>query len=64
MISQGRTVTEVAEQWQVSRQTLHAWLARYDAEGLDGLPGVRVALRVGPRLVSVEYCWPSVQGVD
>ena len=37
VISKGRTVTEVAEQWQVSRQTLHAWLARYEAEGLDGL---------------------------
>lgn len=37
VISDGRTVTEVATQWKVSRQTLHAWLARYEAEGLDGL---------------------------
>ena len=37
VISDGRTVTEVAAQWKVSRQTLHAWLARYEAEGLDGL---------------------------
>ncbi len=37
VISNGRTITEVAAQWAVSRQTLHAWLARYEAEGLDGL---------------------------
>lgn len=37
VISDGRTITEVAAQWAVSRQTLHAWLARYEAEGLDGL---------------------------
>ncbi len=37
VIPDGRTVTEVAREWKVSRQTLHAWLARYEAEGLDGL---------------------------
>jgi len=37
VISDGRTIREVAAQWGVSRQTLHAWLARYEAEGLDGL---------------------------
>ena len=37
MIGDGRTVKEVAGQWSVSRQTLHAWLARYEAEGLAGL---------------------------
>jgi transposase len=37
VIKDGRTVTEVAVQWQVSRQTVHAWLAKYEAEGLDGL---------------------------
>ena len=37
VIAEGRTVTEVAAQWRVSRQTLHAWLARYEAEGLEGL---------------------------
>ena len=37
VIGEGRTVTEVAGQWRVSRQTLHAWLARYEAEGLEGL---------------------------
>jgi transposase len=37
VISDGRTITEVAAAVGVSRQTLHGWLARYEAEGLDGL---------------------------
>jgi transposase InsO family protein len=37
VIAEGRTISEVAEQWKVSRQTLHAWLARYELEGLEGL---------------------------
>ncbi len=31
----GRTVTEVARDWDVSRQTMHAWLARYEREGME-----------------------------
>src|SRR5258708_35786195 len=37
VIADGRTVSEVAQQWKVSRQTLHTWLARYELEGLEGL---------------------------
>jgi transposase len=37
VIADGRTVTEVARDWGVSRQTVHAWLARYESEGLEGL---------------------------
>ena len=37
VLADGRTVTEVAGQWKVSRQTLHEWLTRYEAEGLEGL---------------------------
>ena len=37
VIKDGRTVKDVAGQWSVSRQTLHAWLAKYEAEGLEGL---------------------------
>ncbi len=37
VVAEGRTVTEVARQWRVSRQTLHAWLARYENGGLEGL---------------------------
>src|SRR4051812_13846028 len=33
----GRSVTEVAEQWGVSRQSVHAWLRRYEEAGLVGL---------------------------
>jgi transposase InsO family protein len=37
VIKDGRTVKEVAAQWSVSRQTVHAWLVKYEAEGLEGL---------------------------
>jgi transposase InsO family protein len=37
VVAEGRTVTEVAVQWRVSRQTLHGWLKRYEESGLDGL---------------------------
>ena len=37
VIADGRSVVEVAGQWGVSRQTMHAWLARYEAGGLAGL---------------------------
>ena len=37
VISEGRTVTEVAAAIGVSRQSLHAWLGRYEANGLEGL---------------------------
>jgi transposase len=37
VISEGRTVTEVAGRWGMSRQSVHAWLARYEARGLAGL---------------------------
>jgi transposase InsO family protein len=37
VISDGRTVKEVAAAWSVSRQTLHDWLARYEDGGLEAL---------------------------
>jgi transposase len=37
VIADGLSVTQAAEKVGVSRQTLHAWLARYEAEGLEGL---------------------------
>lgn len=37
VISDGLSVSQAAEKVGVSRQTLHTWLARYEAEGLDGL---------------------------
>src|SRR5437588_13026122 len=37
VIADGRTVSEVARDWGVRRQTMHDWLTRYGAEGLEGL---------------------------
>jgi transposase InsO family protein len=37
VIAEGQTVTEVAARFGVSRQTLHAWLAKYEAGGLENL---------------------------
>jgi transposase InsO family protein len=37
VIGDGLSVSQVAEKVGVSRQTLHCWLARYEASGLDGL---------------------------
>lgn len=37
VIKDGHTVTEVAAAVGVSRQTLHAWLGKYEAGGLEGL---------------------------
>jgi len=37
VIGDGLSVSQAAEKAGVSRQTLHAWLARYEAEGLEGL---------------------------
>src|SRR5258708_30344171 len=34
---EGGAVQEVAAQWKVDRRTVHRWLARYEAEGLEGL---------------------------
>jgi len=36
VLADGLSVKVAAEKAGVSRQTLHAWLARYEAEGLDG----------------------------
>jgi transposase InsO family protein len=37
VLADGRSVTEVAGQWGVSRQSVHAWLRRYEEAGLPGL---------------------------
>jgi transposase len=37
VISDGETVTEVAARFGVRRQTVHGWLARYEAGGLENL---------------------------
>src|SRR5215217_8297010 len=37
VVSAGETVKDVAARFGVSRQTLHAWLAKYEVGGLEGL---------------------------
>jgi transposase-like protein len=37
VIGDGLSISQVAGKVGVSRQTLHAWLARFEAEGLEGL---------------------------
>ena len=37
VLADGRTVSDVASQWSISRRTMHRWLARYEGEGLEGL---------------------------
>ena len=37
VIGDGDTVTEVAARFGVSRKTLHVWLSRYEAGGLENL---------------------------
>ena len=36
VIGEGHPVSSVAQQWGVSRQTVHAWLSRYETGGLEG----------------------------
>jgi transposase InsO family protein len=37
VLSDGVSVSEVAQRWGVSRQSVHAWLRRYEDSGLAGL---------------------------
>ena len=37
VIADGETVTDVAARFGVARKTVHGWLARYEAGGLEGL---------------------------
>ena len=61
VISDGPSVTEVAAQFGVSRQTMHTWLGRYEAEGLEGL--ANRSHRPGscphqmPAVGAGERCW-------
>jgi transposase-like protein len=37
VIAEGETVTDVAARFEVSRKTVHAWLNKYEAGGVEGL---------------------------
>ena len=54
VIGDGKTVTEVAAEWQVSRQTVHTWLQRYEAGGLEALGDRSHRPRVCPHQMSPE----------
>jgi transposase len=54
VISDGLSISQVAEKVGVSRQTLHSWLARYEAQGLEGL------VDRSHRPVSCPYQMPAV----
>ena len=64
VISEGHTVIEVAARFGVSRQTIHAWLAKYEADGLEGLGDGRIGLgRARIRCRSrLRWGWPSCGG--
>jgi transposase-like protein len=53
VISDGLSIAQVASKVGVSRQTLHSWLARYEAEGLEGL------VDRSHRLVSCPHQMPA-----
>ena len=50
----GTPVIEVAERYGVARQTVHRWMARYRAEGLDGLADRSHAPRRHPWRIPAE----------
>ena len=50
----GTPVMEVAERYGVARQTMHRWVARYRAEGLDGLAERSHAPRQHPWRIPAE----------
>ena len=50
----GAPVIEVAERYGVIRQTVHRWMARYRAEGLDGMADRSHAPRQHPWRIPAE----------
>lgn len=54
VLADGRSVSEVAGQWGVSRQSVHAWLRRYEEAGLAGLE---------PRSTRPSWCPHQMAGV-
>ena len=54
VIADGLSVKQVAEKVGVSRQSLHTWLARYEAEGLEGLGDRSRRPRSCPHQIAAE----------
>jgi transposase len=53
-IAAGVPVTEVAERYGVSRQSVHAWLRRYRDEGPSGLADRSHRVRAHPWQIAAE----------
>jgi transposase InsO family protein len=53
-VASGVPVTEVAERFGVSRQSVHAWVRRYELAGLGGLPDRSRRPKSSPGQVSAE----------
>ena len=54
VIADGETVTDVAARFGVARKTVHGWLARYEAGGLEGLADRSHRPRSCPHQLSAE----------
>ena len=54
VISDGETVTDVAARFGVSRKTVHGWLARYEAGGLEDLAARSHRPRSCPHQISSD----------
>ena len=58
VLEAGLPVTEVAERYGVSRQSVHTWVNRYRVGGLEGL----VTVRIGPTGARTSSPWRSRPG--
>jgi transposase InsO family protein len=54
VLRDGLTVTEVADRYGVSRQSVHSWIGRYEREGLGGLADRSHQPRTCPHQISPE----------
>ena len=54
VISDGETVSSVAARYGVHRKTMHDWLARYEAQGLEGLADRSHRPRSCPHQIDAE----------
>jgi transposase InsO family protein len=54
VLRDGLTVTEVADRYAVSRQSVHTWIGRYEREGLGGLADRSHQPRTCPHQISPE----------
>ena len=72
VIRDGFTVTEVAQKFGVSRQSVHTWMQRYEEGGLEALGALVAASEVAGRVVlppgnrsvpcaSTDFHWPDIE---